>query len=390
MEIAARLAIGTIAMLVCVSAAVPSQILENWQIQMQHSSVAQIAGEHAPGSDPQAEDELRKGTDLTRQGQFGDAIPHLLAAQDRAANQYAAKFNLALCYVGTNQFRQALEVLTSLRATGHDNADVNNLLAQAYIGDSQNEKALDALQRAGNLTPANEKLYTFVADACMGKQEYALGLQVVALGLKDLRDSARLHYERGMFLSLSDQFDLGKNEFDLVTTLAPDTDIAFVASVQKAMFEGNISQAIRVARAGISKGHQDFMLLTLLGEALLRAGAAPGQPDFGEARAALEKSVEERPNYAGSQLTLGKLYLLENRADAAISHLEIARQLSANNPAVYSQLAGAYRKQGDLQKAQDALATLGKLNEAQAARIRSAPGDHKAGYGRAVVSPQHP
>src|SRR6185312_4697074 len=156
--------------------------------------------------------------------------------------------------------------------------------------------------------------------------------------------------------------------------LAPESDIAFVAATQKALFEGNVSEAVRAAREGVKKGHPNYQLLTLLGEAFLRSGIAPGQPEFTEAREALERSVAERSNYAGSQLALGKLNLLENRLDDAIAHLETARQLNPNNASVYSNLAAAYRRRGDLQQAQSMLAVLVRLNQAQAEKIRSAPG----------------
>jgi Flp pilus assembly protein TadD len=64
----------------------------------------------------------------------------------------------------------------------------------------------------------------------------------------------------------------------------------------------------------------------------------------------------------------------------AIAHLETARQLDPGNPSVYSNLAAAYRKQGDLPNAQRALAALAAINAAQAQKIRSAPGDRRASY----------
>jgi len=328
----------------------------------------------------QPEAELERGTALTRQGRFADAIPYLLTARGRVSNEYAADFNLALCYVGTNQPTLAIPILTGLRTSGHDNVEVNNLLAQAYVGDSQKQKAFEALQRAASFAPTNEKLYIFVADACTGRQTYALGLQVAELGLKNLPNSARLHFERAMFLSLLDQFDNAKNDFELARKLAPDSEIAFLATAQKAMFEGNISEVIRTARQGIGKGHDNFMLLTLLGEALLRSGVTPGHPAFEEARQALEKAVAERPHYPSSQLSLGKLYLAENRLSDAVIHLEVARQLDPESPSVYSNLAAAYRKQGDSQKAREALAKLATLNAAQAEKIRTAPGERRASY----------
>lgn len=329
---------------------------------------------------PEAEAELQSGIRLTHDGHFSEAIPHLLAAQGRVSEAYAASFDLALCYVATGHSGAAIRILAKLTGDEHD-ADVYNLLAQAYVGNGQSKEALDSLEKAAAVTPQNEKLYLFIADACMGSQNYALGLQVVDLGLRHLPDSPRLHYQRGMFLSLLDQFDSGKNDLELARRLAPESTIAFVVAAQESMFEGNVPDAIRVAREGIKSGHQDFLLQTLLGEALLRSGIRPGQPEFVEAQNVLETSVGERPNYAGSQLALGKLYLLENRTSDAIAHLEAARQLNAGDPAVYSNLATAYRKQGNLQQAESALAILAKLNHEQAEKIRSAPGDRKVGYG---------
>jgi tetratricopeptide (TPR) repeat protein len=198
--------------------------------------------------DSQAEEELQKGTALTRAGSFAEAIPHLLAARGRAANDYGASFNLSLCYVATGQPTPAIPILLALRAAGHDNADVNNLLAQAYVGDGKNQKALETLQKASRLAPESEKLYLFVADACMARQEYAAGLQVVDLGLDHLPGSAHLHYQRGMFLASLDDLDAGKKNFDQAIKLAPESDVAFWAAAQKAMFEGDVAQAVRVAR----------------------------------------------------------------------------------------------------------------------------------------------
>lgn len=396
MEVGVRLrvAFADVA-LMSVSLGLLAQVGENRQFQMPQTSKAQTASDRSAGTlDSPAEEELQKGTALTRAGSFAEAIPHLLAARERASSDYAASFNLSLCFVATGQPGQAIPILTDLRAAGHNNADVNNLLAQAYVGDGQNQKALETLQAASKLAPENEKLYLFVADACMAKQEYAVGLQVVDLGLDHVPDSAHLHYQRGMFLALLDELDAGKKDFDQARGLAPETDIAFVAATQKAMFEGDVLEAVRAAREGVEKGHHDYVLLTVLGEALLRTGIVPGQPEFTEAQEALEKSVAERPNYAGSQLALGKLMLLNNRLGDAIAHLETARQLNPNNASVYSNLAVAYRRRGDLQQAQNMLAALANLNQDQAERIRSAPGDRKAGYAGSEKgqskAPEHP
>jgi predicted Zn-dependent protease len=339
-----------------------------------------------PRADQQAEEELTQGTALTRQGSFREAIPHLRAARKQVVNEYAANFNLALCYVATREFRLAIEVLHELRGTGQDGVDVENLLAQAYIGNAQPQEALAAVRKGATRSPQNEKLYVFVVDACMDHKDYRLGLEVIDIGLSNLPQSARLHYERAMFLTQLDQPDQAKPQFELVGKLAPGSEIAHMAAAQKELFEGDIPEAIRWAREGVKQGYENPALLTILGEALIRSGVTPGQSEFAEAQTALEKAVTQRPNDPASQIALGSLYLTAGRIDDAITHLEIARQLEPGKSSVYALLARAYRRQGNQQQAQGALNILEGLNREQADHIRSAPGDRKLGYaGRATT-----
>jgi tetratricopeptide (TPR) repeat protein len=329
------------------------------------------------GASTRANEDLQTGTDLTRQGHFREAIPHLLAAQGRVSNEFAADFNLALCYTATDQYDKAIALLAYLSSAAHPSAGVYDLLAQAYIGNGQPEQAFTALQQAANLNPANEKLYVLVADACMIHQNFALGVKVVNLGIENLPHSARLFYERGVFQTLLERGDLAANDFAQAASLAPDSDIAYMAAAQRNLEEGKIPETIAAARQGIAAGHQNYILLTLLGEALIRSGIAPGQPEFAEAQTALEKSVAEHADNSRSQIALAKIYLMAGRYDDAVTHLEIARQIDPANTSVYSHLATAYRQRGQLDQAQKMLAILANLNEAQAAKIRSGPSDHK-------------
>lgn len=309
-----------------------------------------------------------------------EAISHLQAARGRVANEYAAGFNLALCYLATGDYTHSISVLNELRHN-YDTSDVQNLLAQAYIGSGQDSEAWAAVEHAAAASPKNEKLYVFVADACGDHQDFALGLKVVDLGLRNLPQSPRLRYQRGIFLTQTDRFDQAKADFEMAAQLAPDAEIAYLSKAEEHMLGGDIPDALAVARQGIAKGFQDPVLLTVLGEALLRTGIAPGQPEFAEAQSALERSVAARPNDPASQIALGEIYLQAGRFEDAITHLEKARQMKPNQPAVYANLAKAYQRDGDTQQAQRALDTLQKLNLASADEIRNAPGERKRSYG---------
>jgi len=330
---------------------------------------------------PPADSDLQTGITLTRQGHFAEAIPRFFAARGHvAANEaFALEFNLALCYVGTRQFAPAIEILAHIDAGRHA-AEVDNLLAQAYIGAHQPDAAMKAFDSAAALAPSDEKLYLLVAEASFDEHYFDLGVRVIDTGLRNLPNSARLLFERGMLRSQLDETDLANGDFERARKLAPDSDIAYVAAAEQALLAGNVQETIRAARAGIAAGHPHYLLLTILGEALLRAGATPYTPaEFNEARSALEQAVAARPGYSSSHIALGRVYFAERRLPEAIAQLEIARTLDPRNRAAISALVPIYRQSGQQDKASAAISALAELNREEAARIGSAEGGH-SGY----------
>ena len=78
-----------------------------------------------------------------------------------------------------------------------------------------------------------------MADACTDHHAYDMGLRVVDQGLQQLPQSARLHYERALFLARLDRLEEAKPEFDRAAQIAPGTYIADLALVQKRLYAGD-------------------------------------------------------------------------------------------------------------------------------------------------------
>ncbi|HEX4007804.1 MAG TPA: tetratricopeptide repeat protein [Acidobacteriaceae bacterium] len=333
------------------------------QVPAQQHAPASVA---APPQEPSAavsdpQQDLHAGAALTRQGDLQRAIPHLLAAQHAGLDPYAVGVNLGICYLGTLQYKQAIAILLPLRDSSARAVTVNNLLAQAYLGDGQPRLAYQAFLDAAAAAPGDESLYAYMADASTDHQNYALGLQVVDRGLRNLPNSARLHYERAVFLARLGRFEECKPEFDRAAQLAPQNYIGFLALVQKDLYEDDFPAADKVLHQALLAGQRDYRLLSLLGTVLLHEGAAPGQPQFAEAQSALEESARERPDYSATQIALGKIYLMENRPRDAIDHLEMGRHLEPNNASVYANLASAWEQLGDPTKARAMRAQVGRI-----------------------------
>jgi tetratricopeptide (TPR) repeat protein len=211
------------------------------------------------------------------------------------------------------------------------------------------------------LAPNDEKLYAFMADACTDQRNFDMGLRAMDAGLQHIPESARLHYERGLFLAQLGRLEDAKPEWDRAAQLAPDAYIATLALVQRDLYDGNIPSATHRMAVSVASGHRDYQTLSLLGTVLMHAGAAPGDPEFARAQEALEESARTNPQYSATQIALGRIYILEDRFRDAVEHLEIGRRLEPRNPAVYSNLMRAYHHLGDRQKEREMQEQLAKL-----------------------------
>jgi len=336
----------------CVS---PAQTIQPLRAPLSAPNAAQTTGSTDATTD------LRAGSELTRQGYLQQAIPHLLAAQRAGLSPYAVGVNLGICYLGTDQYQQAISVLRSLDAAGLGNATVDDLLSQAYIANGQPDDAWRTFLRAAAFDPKDEKPYDYLADACTDHRQYDLGLKIVNQGLTQLPASARLHYEKALFLAELGSFGQAKPEFDRAAQLAPGTYIGYLALVQKALYEGDLSAADKILHQAIQAGDRDYRTLSLLGTVLLHEGVIPGQPRFAEAQALLEESARKQPDYPSTQIALGKIYLMQGQAKQAVAHLEIGRRLEPEDASVYASLADAYEMLGDRARARAMRQQIGRL-----------------------------
>lgn len=303
------------------------------------------------------------GLELARHELCDRAIPYFAAVSAAHPDSYNAGFNLAVCYLQTKQFPLAIRALDAIAKPGRQTAELDNLLAEAYEGNQQIQEAINALRQATQLAPKDENNYVDLATLCTNYDAYDLGLEIIAVGLHEIPQSERLIFQRGVIEAMKDRFDLAEKDFQLASRLAPDKNLTYVALGVSYMQTGHLPEAIRSLRARTKEKPNDPILLYLLGDALIRSGASPGDPSFAEAQADLEQSVKLNPQLAASRVDLAKLYLKQNRLDGARENLERARALDPKDKTAYSQLAVVYRRTGKPELASAMLITLNQLNE---------------------------
>jgi tetratricopeptide (TPR) repeat protein len=303
------------------------------------------------------------GLALAQHDLYGEAMPYFELVRQSYPDSYDVSFNLANCYVEAKQYPQAIAVLSALKERGHKTAELDNLLGEAYEGNQQINEAIGALREATALAPEEEDNYLDLAVLCIDHDAYDLGLEILNVGLHYRPQSDRLVFQRGLLYAMQGHFELADQDFQLASKLAPEKNLSYVGLGVSYMQTGNLPEAVRILRQRAKEKADDYTLQYLLGEALIRSGVSPGDPQFAEAKAALEQSVKLSQTFAPSRVELAKLRLREDRVDEAVELLETARKLDPADKAAYSQLAIAYRRQGKPEMAAAMLSTLAKLND---------------------------
>ncbi|MCI0664504.1 MAG: tetratricopeptide repeat protein, partial [Acidobacteria bacterium] len=190
---------------------------------------------------------------------------------------------------------------------------------------------------------------------------YDLGLEIVGIGINNIPQSDRLYFQRGTLLAMKGQSAQAAADFETASKLSPQKNLPYVARGLVLLELNQTTKAIELLRQRVAASPNDYLAQYVLGEAINRSGPAAGSAEENEAIQALEKSVLVNPNFPASHATLGKLLLRRGEVDRAITELEKALELDSNESSSLYQLAVAYRKKGNQQRARELFAKVDQL-----------------------------
>jgi Flp pilus assembly protein TadD len=191
------------------------------------------------------------------------------------------------------------------------------------------------------------------------------------VGLRAHPNSYRLVFERGVLYAMEDQFDRAEQDFRQSARLAPATNFGYVGIGVTYLETGNAGKAIDLLHERLKKEPNDASLLYLLGEALMRNGAQPGQPQYREAQSSFEQAVHLNPSLCLPHVALGEIYIDEERFKDAVDQLQQARAIDPKEKSAYSHLAVAYRRLGDPDSAKRTLGMLKDIHDQEQGWVRN-------------------
>jgi tetratricopeptide (TPR) repeat protein len=288
---------------------------------------------------------------------------------ERAAPGYrdpeAAGYNQVLMLIRAGDHAAAIRAGEALLAK-HPPAkgELPNLLAQAYAGAGRIAEAYESLRRATRLEPKAEENYLDLAALCLEHENLELGLEIVDIGLAQRPDSARLELQRGALLAMKGQLDQAEAAFEAASRRGGQGSLPQIALAMAWMQNGQIPRAVEMLRQRARAETRDHLVLYILGLALMRSGAEPGDAAEVEAEAAFRGALRLQPDHAPSRAELGKLLVRRGDVGAAIAQLEPAVARDPANVAAAYALAQAYRRSGQVERAAEMMERVSRLNEA--------------------------
>src|SRR5262249_51615169 len=215
---------------------------------------------------------------LARIQRYKSAAREFERAQDGYPQPYDAGFNLALAYLKAGQHGNAVRVGEQLLTRGFKQAELYNVLAQAYEGSGKTIEAYGALRTATTIEPKDPANYLDLIALCLTHKNYDLALEISGISLARIPASDRLHLQRGIVLAMKEDFQGAGAEFQNSVKLAPEKSIAHVALALMMLQGDRPAEAITILRERV-RSKPDYLSLWFLGESLNRQGAASGSTE---------------------------------------------------------------------------------------------------------------
>ncbi len=291
------------------------------------------------------------GQQLLIEQRYGEAYDLYSALLERWPRAPEALYGVALAAFNLNRAAEAERFARTA-------AEINLASAGSDITNkAPNKAAANPMSSAQRLRAADALVLLAVVLGARGDDTQALKTVAQAAALAPGHFDAQLTLGRALY-SVSDS-PAAVKAFRAALQIKPDDVRALFFLATALEGAGDTEAALDAYRDLVRRRPQAVEGHLGLGVLLIKRGGADAQKGI----EALQTAVRIDPNLYEAQVTLGRSLLMQKQAGASVEHLKRAAELAPNNPEPHYQLALAYRRLGQHDKAVEETAIVKRIHE---------------------------
>jgi tetratricopeptide (TPR) repeat protein len=296
------------------------------------------------------------------------------------------RYDLALLQWHSGSGSDALAMLQPALDAGTANSGILRLAAAIHEANNETPQAVELLRAAIIRNPGEEASYVDFATLSFTHGSYAVGIDIVNLGLTKLPDSAALYMARGVLYGQNGDFDKAMSDFELAHKLDPGYSLTATAEGIAQSQRHHHEEALENFRRQVREHPKDAFGYYLLAEALSwspsDAKQESSQKSFSEAISAAKTSIDLDPHLAQAYDLLASLYLQTDQPEQAVQICRaVLRMTPKDQQAVYN-LMLALRKTGAKEELKGLVQKLTELRKEE-----QAENNRTNRYGQLVEAP---
>jgi len=253
------------------------------------------------------------------------------------------RYDLAVSQVESGH---SADALSTLQASDDIDSGMLNLRASIESTAGNPAAAFADLGRAADMSPLEERNYLDMALLCLDHDQDQRAVNSLTLGISHLPKAAALYAVRGIAYAQMSKYEESAQDFAQATELDPQGSFGKAAHTVLDMETNKPEVAKQSLLKQLEKDPNDPEANTLLADLLLHENAAPSTPEFAQAKAAVTRALNGRPDSIDALNLMGRIEYDDDHLVDALPYLERAYKVDPQNHATLNQLLLIYRKLG--------------------------------------------
>ncbi len=261
-------------------------------------------------------------------------------------NQPHAQYTVALVEYHGGHFDQCQTVLETLIASGNKNAAILNLLGWCHQKQGRSQEALQALEEAVALAPAEEASYLDLAKILLAQQAIPSALRAANRAVDVFPNSSAAFELQGLVEARMGQFTDAVRSYTRAVELDRSRPEPTLGLAQAQFAAGMRKDAAANFETGIKRFPRDARFKAQYAAVLLKQSETGDVALEAKAEQLLRSALTLDPSLSDAHYHLGNLALNKDRIAEAQQHLEQSVKLDGQNAAAHFALSRVYRRLG--------------------------------------------